>query len=228
MKTPSLFNSVQKLQSPFFTFCPTPYPICQIILWTVPSQNSQTLLTLSLLLILVRAVICSPLDYCSSTVALNEALFSNPNRGYLSMNGEIFFLSWFWEGSFARNTAKYPARHRMCPHETQDYLVRNASHLLLRKPAIASSQFAPNSLCFKKELITLRLQILQYLPMVFVILIITYKALDNLDGPISDRSLACSQPQWHLTHQAGSCLRSSALWTVRSWCSTKRYWPPGA
>lgn len=81
------------------------------------------------------------------------------------------------------------------PHETQDYLVKNASGMPLRNPAVASSQFAPNILCFQKELITLLLQILQYLPMVLVILIVAYKALDNLDGPISDHSLACSQPK---------------------------------
>lgn len=43
-----------------------------------------------------------------------------------------------------------------------------------------------------KELITLLLQVLQYLPIILIILIITYEALDNPLGPISDHSLACS------------------------------------
>lgn len=170
------------------------YPVSnQIILWTVPSQNSQTFLTLSLLLILIRAVICSPLDYCNSTVALNEALFSNPNRRYLSMNGD-FFCHYFENGILLEILLNI-LQCTGCAHETEDYLVKNASSMPLRNPAIASSQFAPNILCFKKELITLLLQILQYLPMVLVILIITCKALDNLGGPISDHSRACSQPK---------------------------------
>ena len=107
----------QNLESPFFTFSPTWHPMCQIVLWTPPSQYGHYFLTLSLLFIhTVHSGISSPLDCHNNTVALNGALFSTPNRDCMSMNGDfVFFMS--WEGSFAKISAKYPAIHRTCPRK---------------------------------------------------------------------------------------------------------------
>lgn len=107
----------QNLESPFFTFSPIPLPMCQIVLWTLPSQCSQYFLTLSLLFIhTVHSGISSPLDCCNNTVALNGALFSTLNREFTSVNGD-FVVVMSWEGSFAKNSAKYSAIHRTCPRK---------------------------------------------------------------------------------------------------------------
>lgn len=52
------------------------------------------------------------------------------------------------------------------PQETQDYLLKNASSTLLRNLETAAFSFAPNILYFMKELFTLLLQILLFLPQV--------------------------------------------------------------
>ena len=88
-----------------------------IVLWTLTSQYSQYFLTLSLLFIhTVPSGISSLLDCRNNTVALNGALFSTPNRECMSMNGD-FVVVMSWEGSFAKNSAKYSAIHRTCPRK---------------------------------------------------------------------------------------------------------------